>query len=119
MEFLHAFHAVFLHKDFQDRAVWLWEELAKHYKDNKWIAGYNPMNEPTDEEHVRVLAFYDRVEAAIRAIDPDHILFLDGNTFGADFSRFAKPWKNSVYACHDYTKSVVSEFLTVPSLPPF
>lgn len=27
-----------VHKDFQDRAVWLWEELAKHYKDNTWCA---------------------------------------------------------------------------------
>lgn len=93
----------FRHKDFQDRAIWLWEELAKHYKDNKWIAGYNPMNEPTDELHTRVIAWYERVEKAIRAIDPNHILFWDGNTFGADFSHFPKPFSNSVYACHDYT----------------
>lgn len=25
-----------IHKDFQDRVVWLWGELAKHYKDNTW-----------------------------------------------------------------------------------
>jgi hypothetical protein len=25
-----------LHKDFQDRAIWLWEELSKHYKGNPW-----------------------------------------------------------------------------------
>jgi hypothetical protein len=71
---------VWVHKDFQDRAVWLWEALAKHYKGNKWIAGYNPLNEPTDALHTRVLAFYDRVHKAIRAIDPDHIIFFDGNT---------------------------------------
>jgi len=29
------------HKDFQDRFVWLWAEIATHYKDNTWIAGYN------------------------------------------------------------------------------
>ncbi|WVR08824.1 hypothetical protein IAU60_005882 [Kwoniella sp. DSM 27419] len=49
-----------------------------HYKDNTWVAGYNPLNEPTDAEHTRLLEFYTRVEKAIRAIDPDHILFLDG-----------------------------------------
>ena len=24
-----------IHKDFQDRLVWLWSEIAKHYKDEK------------------------------------------------------------------------------------
>ncbi|KAK1921050.1 glycoside hydrolase superfamily [Papiliotrema laurentii] len=92
-----------LHKDFQDRAVVLWEHLAKHYKDNTWVAGYNPLNEPTDESHTALLAFYERIEKAIRAIDQNHILFLDGNTFGSDFRRFGEPLPRSVYACHDYS----------------
>ncbi|GFZ47072.1 hypothetical protein JCM24511_04814 [Saitozyma sp. JCM 24511] len=91
------------HKDFQDRTILIWEHLARHYKDNTWVAGYNPLNEPTDSEHTRLIAFYERVEKAIRAIDPHHILFLDGNTFGADFSHFKEPLPNSVYACHDYS----------------
>lgn len=65
------------HKDFQDRTVIIWEHLAEHYKNNTWVAGYNPLNEPTDKKHTRLLAFYERVEKAIRAIDPDHILFLE------------------------------------------
>lgn len=69
------------HKDFQDRAIWLWVELAKHYKDNTWIAGYNPLNEPTDSKHTRVIAFYDRVYDAIRSVDTNHALFWDGNTW--------------------------------------
>ncbi len=68
---------VWNHKDFQDRTILIWEELARHYKNNTWVAGYNPLNEPTDEEHIRLLTFYDRVEKAIRAIDPHHILFLE------------------------------------------
>ncbi|KAF7298865.1 Glycoside hydrolase family 5 protein [Mycena indigotica] len=94
------------HKDFQDRTIWLWEKLAEHYKDNKWIAGYNPLNEPTDPTHTRLIAFYDRLHAAIRAIDPDHVIFLDGNTFASDFSRFGdahKNWDNTAYSIHDYS----------------
>jgi hypothetical protein len=41
------------------------------------VAGYNPMNEPTDIEHDRLQAFYVRIEKAIRAVDPNHILFLE------------------------------------------
>ncbi|WRT69321.1 uncharacterized protein IL334_006305 [Kwoniella shivajii] len=89
------------HKDFQDRTIIIWEHLARHYKNNTWVAGYNPLNEPTDEKHVRLVAFYDRIEKAIRAIDDDHILFLD--TFAADFSHFGEPLPNCVYACHDYS----------------
>jgi hypothetical protein len=35
------------------------------------------MNEPTDIEHGRLQAFYVRIEKAIRAVDPNHILFLE------------------------------------------
>jgi len=100
-------HAAFWnHRDFQDRVVWLWQELAKRYKDNVWVAGYNPMNEPADSLHHRLVAFYHRVYSAIRSIDSNHILFLDGNTFAADFSKFGdayKNWNNTVYSIHDYS----------------
>ncbi|KAI0050107.1 glycoside hydrolase family 5 protein [Auriscalpium vulgare] len=94
------------HKDFQDRAIWLWEELAKHYAGNAWIAGYNPLNEPTDHTHTSLVKFYDRVYTAIRAIDKDHAIFFDGNTFASDFSKFGdayKGWENVGYAIHDYS----------------
>lgn len=58
----------------------LWVKIAKHYRNNTWVAGYNPMNEPADPKHVDLQAFYARIEPAIRAVDPDHILYLDGNT---------------------------------------
>ncbi|KAF8461288.1 glycoside hydrolase superfamily [Kalaharituber pfeilii] len=38
------------HKDFQGRAIWLWEQLATHYKSNPF-AGYNTLNEPCDPIH--------------------------------------------------------------------
>ncbi|KAJ7644006.1 glycoside hydrolase, partial [Roridomyces roridus] len=95
-----------VHKDFQDRTVWLWEKLAEHYKDNKWIAGYNPLNEPTDPTHTRLISFYHRIHSAIRAIDPDHTIFFDANTFASDFSHFGdahKNWDNTAYSIHDYS----------------
>ncbi|KAK1996511.1 glucan 1,3-beta-glucosidase [Colletotrichum falcatum] len=92
-------------KDFQDRAIQLWEALARHYAGNKVVAGYNPLNEPADPEHTRLIAWYERVERAIRAVDPHHMLFLDGNTYAMDFSAFSpeRTLPNSVYSCHDYS----------------
>lgn len=98
-------------KDHQDRAVALWEKIAAHYKGNPVIAGYNPLNEPADptpdaqgHHGARLVAWYARAEQAIRAIDPDHILFIDGNTYAMDFRAFPdKPLPNAVYAMHDYS----------------
>lgn len=106
-------------KDFQDRMTNLWVEIAKHYRGNTWVltirvvmrvqvtnkkqvAGYNPMNEPADPDHVNLQAWYRRVEKEIRAVDPDHILYLDGNTYAMDFSAFKEVLPNCVYAIHDY-----------------
>jgi len=90
-------------QDHQDRTVWLWEQIAARYKDNAWVAGYNPLNEPCDPEHVRLPAFYDRLEPAIRKVDPNHMLWLDGNTFAMEWRGFNKVLPNCVYAMHDYS----------------
>ncbi|CZR62653.1 related to endoglucanase [Phialocephala subalpina] len=91
-------------KDFQDRVVNLWVKIAERYRGNPVIAGYNPLNEPADPDHVNLIAFYDRIEKAIRAVDPEHILFIDGNTYSMDFTHFpTKFLPNAVYACHDYS----------------
>jgi endoglucanase len=90
------------HRHFQDRVVHLWEAIADRYKGNDWVAGYNLMNEPADESRAVVGVFYERLAAAIRAVDPEHILFLDGNTYSTEFDFFGEPLDNAVYTLHDY-----------------
>jgi endoglucanase len=90
------------HKHFQDRAVWLWEILAERYKDNPWVAGYDLLNEPSDPDGEQICGFYDRLVPAIRRIDPEHIIFLEGNRFSRDFSELGKPLPNVVYSLHNY-----------------
>jgi endoglucanase len=90
------------HRHFQDRVVHLWEAIADRYKGHAWVAGYNLMNEPADESRAVVGPFYARLAAAIRAVDPDHILFFDGNTYSTEFDFFGEPLENAVYALHDY-----------------
>lgn len=90
------------HKHFQDRVVHLWEVMARRYRDNPWVAGYNLVNEPGDARGRAIWPFYQRLYEAVRAIDGDHVLFLDGNRYATDFSVFQEVWPNTVYACHDY-----------------
>ena len=90
------------HRHFQDRVVHLWEALADRFKGNPWIAGYNPINEPAEVTGDVIGPFYRRLEAAIRAIDDDHILFLDGNRYSTQFDQLGDPLPNTVYTAHDY-----------------
>ena len=90
------------HKHFQDRVVHLWEVMAERYRGNPWVAGYNPINEPADPKEQRLVPYYRRLYDAIRAVDPDHVLFLEGNRYSLDFHMFDEPWPNVVYTCHDY-----------------
>jgi endoglucanase len=90
------------HKDFQDRALHLWEVIAARYKDQPWVAGYDLINEPGDPTGKRVFPYYKRLREAIMKIDPNHILFLEGDRYATDFDMFTEIWDNVVYTNHDY-----------------
>jgi endoglucanase len=90
------------HRHFQDRVVNLWEAIAERYRNNPWVAGYNPINEPADAGGELLGPFYRRLEGAIRAVDPRHVLFLDGDRYSTRFDRLGEPLPNSVYTAHDY-----------------
>ena len=90
------------HKDFQDRALILWEAIARRYKDQPWVAGYDLINEPADPTGVKVFPYYKRLRDAILKIDPNHILFLEGDRYATDFDMFTEVWDNVVYTNHDY-----------------
>lgn len=93
----------------QNLTVSLWEQLAKHYKGNPVIAGYDLLNEPEGSESERYpwggvqLPFLDRIYQAVRAIDPDHIIILNSiwePTNMPDPSKYG--WENVMYEYHYY-----------------
>lgn len=91
-----------IHKDFQDRALHLWEVIAERYKNQPWVAGYDLINEPAEPTGEKVFPYYKRLYDAIQKIDPNHILFLEGNTYATEFDMFTEVWPNVVYTNHDY-----------------
>ncbi len=101
------------HPHFQDRYVALWEELARRYVGNTTIAAYDVMNEPmTAQPHTpnaphnwaALNAVQRRVVDAIRQIDPAHIIFLEGDSFGSRFEGLAAPFAdNLAYSSHNYS----------------
>jgi endoglucanase len=91
-----------MYKDFQDRVIHLWKVIAEHYKDQPWVAGYDLINEPADPTGKKVFPYYKRLYDAIKKIDPNHIMFLEGDNYAKDFSTFTEVWDNVVYTNHDY-----------------
>jgi hypothetical protein len=102
-------------RQLQDRVVWLWETIADRYAGRSEVAGYNPINEPSDRSGQILPAFYRRLSRAIRAIDERHILFLDGNRYSTDFTAF-REWgelpANAVFTAHDYAIPGISSDAT-------
>jgi endoglucanase len=92
-------------KHFEDRAVALWEEFARRYKNEPFVAGYNVMNEPEADELHWLNRYYRRVTESIRAIDTGHIIFLEGNRASQQFDELDPPFDtNTVYSSHNYVE---------------
>ena len=89
----------------RDKMVALWQRIASHYADEVWVAGYDLLNEPNwnlpGGSALRNL--YEEVTDSIRAVDSDHILFIEGNWFANDFTGLTPPWDDKlVYSPHKY-----------------
>ncbi len=101
---------------FEDRAVALWEELARRYKDEPAVAMYGIMNEPEAHDAAKLNRYYKRVTKAIRAIDERHILNFEGNFYSVDFSELdPPPDRNAIYSSHLYLDAGLND-LQYPAL---
>lgn len=89
---------------FRKQMALLWKHIAEHYKDNRWIAGYDLLNEPSYGLTAELFnSFYDLAIAAIREVDTNHVLFLEGDDFGRSFELFHEPQDPQIaYAVHYY-----------------
>jgi endoglucanase len=117
-----SLHALFWgHPHFQDRFIALWREMARRYKGNGAVAGYNVMNEPVTNavdgrvgfrppsDWNAINSVYRRVVKSIREMDPDHIIFLEGDWFSSRFSGLEAPFAdNLAYSSHNYTPPALS-----------
>lgn len=105
----------------QDRTVDLWRKIAERYAAEEWIGGYDLLNEPVmppghDNNDLRAL--YIRITQAIREVDANHIIFIEGNWYATDFNSLSPPFDtNLVYSFHKYwnenTQGSIQGYLTL------
>ncbi len=76
------------------KTIALWREIARRYRDNEWVAGYdllgavdwifqsNNTNDCKEVDNTPLKTFYERAIEAIRQVDPNHMFILNGNCGG-------------------------------------
>ena len=87
------------------KTVALWKKLAERYANEPWIGGYDLLNETnwTMSGNTLLRNLYNQITAAIREVDKNHIIFIEGNWFANDFTGLTPPWDNNmVYSFHKY-----------------
>ncbi|WP_333599704.1 cellulase family glycosylhydrolase [Flavobacterium sp.] len=99
----------------QDKMVAFWKKMANHYKDKPWIGGYDIINEPnwnfsgtnqngcdeTKNEPLRALQI--RITKAIREVDPNHLIVIEGNCWGNNYKGMFPLWdENIALSFHKY-----------------
>jgi endoglucanase len=96
----------------RDLTVKLWQAIARHYKGNPTILGYDLLNEPIAPYHdiatlnPRLEPFYKRLTEAIRAVDPGRIVFLAAGQWSSSFDMFGPPFApNLAYTYHSFWAS--------------
>ncbi|NCT93395.1 MAG: glycoside hydrolase family 5 protein [Chitinophagaceae bacterium] len=106
----------------QQLTIHIWQNIARRYSKETIILGYDLLNEPIahyfDATQLNPLLepLYKKIVAAIRAVDPNHLIFLEGSQWASSFKLFGKPFDDKlVYSFHKYwtdtTQEVIQEYL--------
>jgi len=102
----------------QQLTIQIWKSIANHYKNETIVIGYDLLNEPIahyfDANHFNPLLepLYKRIVAAVREVDPNHIVFLGGAQWDSNFKVFGPPFdKQAVYTFHKYWTPVKQDVI--------
>lgn len=95
------------YKKNQDRLCDIWKVIAKRYVNEPWVGGYDLVNESVNTsdqpENKLMREVFIRVTKAIREVDNNHIVFIEGNWYASDFRGLTPTWDtNMVYSFHKY-----------------
>ncbi len=81
----------------------LWHKIARRYKDEAAIAGYDVLNEAVVKNPKDLRRFYAGIVKEIRKVDKNHIIFLEANNYGQQLKPLGKPrGENIAYSIHIY-----------------
>ncbi len=106
----------------QNLTIKIWKGIADRYKDEKFVLGYDLLNEPiapyfdTAKINLSLEPLYKKITKAIREVDQNHIIILGGAQWDSNFKVFGKPFDSKlIYTFHKYwsdtTQSAIQEYI--------
>ena len=111
---------LYTEQKYSDAMELLWTRIARHYRTCAAVAAYDIMNEPMNNSAVYengwragtqtavsyTIEIYDRMIKAIREIDPDHVITVEGIWSAHLLPDPAKyGWTNMMYQLHLYDRT--------------
>lgn len=98
--------ALWSNRNNQERLIAVWRAIARRYKNDPTIAGYEILNEPHPPTDSNWQALAREISATIREEDRDHILVVCNSQFTADNGWWNEPFtipdNNVLYTGHFY-----------------
>ncbi len=100
-------HSLWESQENKDKTVSLWRKLAERYSTETWNGGYDLINETywifPEGNNSQLRDLFEDITSAIREVDTNHIIYIEGNDYANDHSGLTPPWDdNLVYSFHRY-----------------
>lgn len=100
----------------RSKTVALWRKLAERYANEPWVGGYDLINEPnwnftaggnlngcSETSNAPLRQLLVDITTAIRQVDQKHIIIIEGNCWGGNYSGILPTWDdNMVVSFHKY-----------------
>src|SRR5215218_1922559 len=101
----------------QQKTIALWKKLAQRYANERWMGAYDIINEPNwgfedptndknglkEKKNEPLKKLMMDITKAIREEDKKHIIIIEGNGWGNNYSGMLPPWdENMVLSFHKY-----------------
>lgn len=100
----------------QQQATMIWSNVAAHFNGNPAVAGYDLINEPFGApSQTNIWNAYNRLYQTVRAVDPNHVIIMEGCWSGTGTNGQSLNWQwdvlpppalfgwtNVVYSMHAY-----------------
>lgn len=100
----------------RNKTIALWRKLAARYANEPWIGGYDIINEPNwgfedpedkrgtkETKNIPLKQLMTDITKAIREVDRQHIIIIEGNGFGNNYQGILPAWdSNMVISFHKY-----------------
>lgn len=101
----------------REKTIALWQKIAARYADEPTVGAYDILNEPNwgfedtlndrnglkEEKNTQLKQLLVDITHAIREVDKNHIIIIEGNGWGNNYKGLLGPWDNNmVLSFHKY-----------------